>query len=399
MAGKTTLQSWIRGGLVVAETALALMLLIGAGLLSRSFLRLTSVDLGFDQDGVLTAYLATPAATYPPGPARLQLHEALLEKVRALPGVRAAGNVNFLPPVAGRMVLTLQVEGRPMPENPEDVPSADLRVVTPGYFSAFGIPVLEGRDFDDRDRGERVAAVLVSESLAKRLFPDGRAVGERIAEFGEIVGVVGDVRAQGYDQDVQPTFYVPLAQAPAMLAPIFDRMGIVIATDDPEATAPALRAALQSLDPNLALDELQTIEERLADSVARPRLYAAVMTVFALLALVLAVVGLYGVLSYVVSRRTRETGVRIALGAGRGQVVGSALWSGVRLALLGVALGVAGAFALQRFVQGLLHEVTPTDPLTFAGLSAALLGTAVAASLVPARRAAAVDPVEALRHE
>ena len=399
VAGKATVQSWVRGGLVVAETALALMLLIGAGLLSRSFLRLTSVDLGFEPENVLTAYLATPAATYPPGPARLQLHESLLERVRALPGVRAAGEVNFLPPVAGRVVLTIEVEGRPQPDNPEEVPSADLRVVTPGYLAASGIPVLEGRDFDDRDRGDRVAAVLLSESLAKELFPDQSPIGERLAEFGEIVGVVGDVRAQGYEQDVQPTFYVPLAQAPAMMAPIFDRMGLVIAADDPEATATAVRAALQSIDPNLALDEVQTLEERLAASVARPRFYAAVMMVFAVLALLLAVVGLYGVLSYVVTRRTRETGVRIALGAARGQVVGGALWSGIKLALLGVVLGVAGAFALQRFVQGLLYEVTPTDPLTFAGLSAALLATALLASLVPARRAAAIDPVEALRHE
>jgi putative ABC transport system permease protein len=299
------------------------------------------------------------------------------------------------------VVLTIQVEGRPMPENPENVPSADLRVITPGYLTASGIPLLEGRDFDDRDRGERTSAVLLSESLAKELFPDQSAVGERIAEFGEIVGVVGDIRAQGYEREVQPTFYVPLAQAPMMMAPIFDRMGIVVAvaTNDSEAAAAGLRAALSALDPNLALDELQTMEERLASSVARPRFYAAVMAVFAVLALLLAVVGLYGVLSYVVTRRTRETGVRIALGAARGQVVGSALWSGVRLALLGVVLGVAGAFALQRFVQGLLHEVSPTDPLTFAGLSAALLATAVAASFLPARRAAAVDPVEALRHE
>jgi putative ABC transport system permease protein len=402
IAGKATVQTWVRGGLVVAETALALVLLIGAGLLSRSFLRLTSVDLGFDQENLLTAYLATPTASYPPGAARLQLHDSLLERVRALPGVRAAGMVNFLPPVAARVVLTIEVEGRPGPENPEDVPSGDLRVVTPGYFAASGIPVLEGRDFDDRDRGERVSVVLLSESLAKELFPDRSAVGERIAEFGEIVGVVGDVRAQGFDRDVQPTFYLPLAQAPRMMAPIFDRMGIVLALEkarDPEAAGAGLRAALQSLDPNLALDEVQTMEERLASSVARPRFYAAVMTVFALLALLLAVVGLYGVLSYVVTRRTRETGVRIALGAARGQVVGSALWSGVRLALVGVALGVAGALALQRFVQGLLYEVTPTDPLTFAGLSVALLATAVAASFLPARRAAAVDPVEALRHE
>jgi putative ABC transport system permease protein len=310
--------------------------------------------------------------------------------------------VNFLPPVAGRVVLSLQVEGRPQPENPEDVPSADMRIATPGYLAASGIPLLEGRDFDDRDRGERPSAVLLSESLAKKLFPDESAIGRRIGQFGEIVGVVGDVRAQGYEQDVQPTFYVPLAQAPTMMAPIFDRMGIVVAMDasgDVEDAAPGLRAALHSIDPELALDEVQTLEERLAASVARPRFYAAVMGVFALLALLLAVVGLYGVLSYVVTRRTRETGVRIALGAARGQVVASALWGGLRLALLGVVLGLAGAFALQRFVQGLLHEITPTDPVTFVGLSAVLLCTSVVASLLPARRAAAVDPVEALRHE
>ncbi|HUP23314.1 MAG TPA: ABC transporter permease [Thermoanaerobaculia bacterium] len=399
IAGKATVQSWVRGGLVVSETALALVLLIGAGLLSRSFLRLTAVDLGFDTNGVLTAYLATPAAKYPPGPARLQLHESLLEQVRALPGVRAAGMVNFLPPVAGRVVLTLNVEGRPQPENPEEVPSADLRVATPGYLAASGIPLLEGRDFDDRDRGERTSAVLLSESLAKELFPDESAVGRRLAQFGEIVGVVGDVRAQGYEQDVQPTFYLPLGQAPAMMAPIFDRMGLVVSADDPEAVAPGLRAALQTLDPELALDEVQTMEQRLAESVARPRFYAAVMGVFAVLALLLAVVGLYGVLSYVVTRRTRETGVRMALGAARSQVVGSAMWSGLRLVLLGVTLGVAGALALQRFVESLLYQVEPTDPATFVGLSAVLLATSVVASLLPARRAAAVDPVEALRHE
>jgi putative ABC transport system permease protein len=402
VVGKATVQSWIRGGLVVAETALALVLLIGAGLLSRSFLSLTSVDLGYDTKGVLTAYLAAPAASYPPGPARIELYDSLLGRVRALPGVRSAGMINFLPPVAGRVVLSLQVEGRPQPENPEDVPSADMRIATPGYLAASGIPLLEGRDFDDRDRGERPSAVLLSESLAKKLFPDESAVGRRIGQFGEIVGVVGDVRAQGYEQDVQPTFYVPLAQAPPMMAPIFDRMGIVVAMDDGgdvEAAAPGLRAALHSIDPELALDEVQTLEERLAASVARPRFYAAVMAVFALLALLLAVVGLYGVLSYVVTRRTRETGVRIALGAARGQVVASALWGGLRLALLGVVLGLAGAFALQRFVQGLLHEITPTDPVTFVGLSAVLLCTSVVASLLPARRAAAVDPVEALRHE
>jgi predicted permease len=398
-SGGRPAQATLRSALVVVEVALALVLLIGAGLLSASFVRLATVDPGFTPSGMLTARVSPPSARYPPGPVRDGFLARLLDRVGALPGVAAAGLATSLPPAQGRIVLSFQVEGRAEPADLRDSMQGELIVVGGDYFDAMGVRTLEGRVFGPRDRPGAPPVVVVNASFARRFLPADRAVGERLASLGEIVGVVGDVREQGLHSEPQPSFYVPISQAPEMLGPALERMHLVVRGENLGTLATAVRAQLAAIDPEVPLEGVETMEERLARSVAQPRFYAAILGVFAVLSLLLAVVGVYGVLSFAVSQEARQTGIRIALGAPRSQVLARTLRRGLGAAVIGIGLGLVGAVLLRQAITGLLFGIEATDPATFVGLSLALLLAAAAACWVPARRAASADPIRVLRHE
>jgi predicted permease len=398
-----SVQSLLRSGLAVIEVALALVLLIGAGLLARSFYEMAQEDPGYRAEGVLTAAVAPPPARYPAGEARNNFFRQLLAGLEAVPEVESAAAANFLPLFQGRIVLSTLIEGQAPPSDPSDAPQADLRVVTADYFQALGIELREGRAFGDSDRAGAPPVAIVNQKFADRYLEPGRAIGTRLMGFGEIVGVVSDVRAQGLDTEPAPMFYLPFEQAPPMMAEIFTRMHLVVRSADPMATVTALRKTLENIDRGIALEDVRTMEDRLSESVAQPRFYAVVLSVFAGLALILAVVGVYGVLSFAVSQETRETGIRMALGARREQVLTRTLLRGLRLTLLGVTLGLIAAFAATRLLaaglEGMLYQLEPTDPWTFAVLALVLTATALVACWVPARRAASANPIVALRHE
>jgi predicted permease len=394
--GRSTAGSWVRGALVVAEIAMALVLLIAAGLLAGSFQRLAQIDPGYDRKA-LTMYVPVPLADYPAGPARTALYDTLLERVRLLPGVDRAGYVNFLPLFSMRIVLSVQVEGAEQPSDPHDTPSADLRIVSDGYFEAMGIELQSGRAFAASDRAGAAPVVIVNETFARTLVPGGQAVGERLAGFGEIVGVVGDVRIRDLEEPGSAAFYLPVGQMPGMLSGLLDRLALVVKTDQVEPTVGAVRSLLADLDPNLALDDVATMEERLGEAVAQPRFFATVLSVFSAIALGLALVGIYSVLSFARSQETRQVGIRVALGATPRQVLLRSLRSGLQLTTIGILLGIGLAVAASRFLESFLFEVERVDAPTYALLALVIALTATAASYLPARRAARADPVEALR--
>ena len=400
VVGGRSLSTRLRSILVVAEVALALILLIGAGLLANSFLRLVSSNPGFHSEGVTVAQVAAPFNRYPVGEKRLAFFNDVLERLRARPEIEHAGFVNFLPPVQGRIQLSIQIEGQPPAESARDDRIAEMRIASAGYVEAMGIELIQGRLFDESDRGAQAPAMLVNEQFVKRFFPEGgRAVGERAAMFGEIVGVVADVRARGFDSEPEATFYVPLQQAPAMLMQHFDRMALVAKSDSETDLAPILRDAVLAIDPTLAIADIETLEQRMSNSVGLPRFYASVLSLFALLALMLAVLGVYGLLSYMVSQKRRETGIRMAIGAHQGQVLRETLFRGMRLTTAGLVLGLAGAWALRNLLAGMLYGIESSDPATFLGIAAILLLTSLLACYFPGRRAAATDPVTALRED
>ncbi|MEM6704989.1 MAG: ABC transporter permease [Acidobacteriota bacterium] len=395
-----SLATWFSSGLVVVELALALVLLVGAGLLANSFLRLVSIDPGFRSEGVTVAQVAAPFHRYPTGEARQAFFEGVLERLRSRPEVEHAGFVNFLPPVRGRIQMSMQIEGQPPPEGPMEDRIAEMRLITPGYLEAMGIELVGGRFLEDRDRDSGSPVMVVNEQFVKRFFPEeGGAVGERAAMFGEIVGVVGDVRAQGLDSDPEPTFYIPLRQAPAMLLQHFDRMALVAKSDRDTDLAAALREAVLAVDPTLAVADVETLSQRMSESVGLPRFYASVLGLFALLALALSVLGVYGLLSYLVSQQKRETGIRMAIGARRDQVLRGTVIRGVKLSAAGLGLGLLGAWALRSLLASMLFGIEAGDPMTFVGVAAVLFLTSTAACYFPGRRAASTDPVTALREE
>ena len=389
------------GSLVIAETALATMLLVGGGLLVNSFSRLASVDPGYDPQRVLTFQVALPVDAYPD--ARLRsFAEDLAARLQTMPGVHAAAYANQLPMVqlretAGGLFSAPDPGRRPAPD------AADARFVSREYFAAMGIRVIAGRGFEERDAEGRPRVLLVNEALASRDF-GGEAVG-RIVFVGrdpdpwEIVGVVADVRQFGLDRTAEPQFFVDLRQWPG--GPLFP-VGAYYAVrteGDPAAIVPAVRAIVRQLDAQAALFNVAPMEQLVAATLARPRLYAALLAIFAGLAVALAAVGIYGVLAYAVNRRTREIGIRIAVGAPRSQVVLLVVRSGLAVAVVGIALGTLGAAWTTKYLEGMLFGVAPLDRATFAAVALLFAAVAAVAAYVPARRAAAVDPVMALRCE
>jgi putative ABC transport system permease protein len=388
---------WLRDALAVVQVALALVLLIGAGLLVRSFQRLLAVDPGFRPQNVLTAFLALPQAEYAEPGRQLGFREQLLQQVRALPGVRSAALATTLPLGAVASRQTFLVDGQDAP--PERAPMAVVDAVSPGFFRAMGIELRRGRTIEESDRRPAPPVVVVDESLAKLWFPKGDAVGRRLILPGlspqsrQIVGVVGAVKRTGLDADSMPQVYLPLDENPSRF------LSVVLRADgDPTILAPAVRRAVWSVDRNLPV-EIDTLQGALDESLAQTRFNTRLISVLGVLALALAVVGIYAVMAYSVARRRHEIGVRLAMGGQKGQIVELVMRHALALTAIGLAIGLLGALVVTRLVAGLLFGVTSTDPATFIALPLLLGVVALAASYLPARRATRIDPAIALRTE
>jgi putative ABC transport system permease protein len=389
----------VRSAFVVVEIALALILLVGAGLLLRSFVTLLRVDPGFEPARTMTVKVSIPTSKYPDALRQQAFFRQLFERLDALPGVVATGSTSFLP-IAGLGAATgFEIVGQPKPA-PGQGPVTDVRVVGNDYFRAMGIPLIRGRAFDTRDEGTKVRRVIVNRALADKHFPGQDPIGRSIIvgwfDEGpdEIVGVVGDVHQQDLETSPRATIYWPPGRFTYPFATIAIRTA-----GDPRSIVPAAVAALHEIDPNVAAADIRTMEEVIDGSVAQRRLTMLLLAAFAGLALVLAAVGIYGVIGYSVSQRTQEIGIRMALGAQRGAVLRMVVGQAMRLAAIGLAAGAAGAWVLTRLMQKLLFGVTPSDPVTFVAVSASLAVVAAAAASIPGLRATRVDPVVALRAE
>jgi putative ABC transport system permease protein len=389
----------VRSAFVVVEMALALVLLVGAGLLMRSFAMLLQVDPGFDPSHTVTIKVSIPTASYGTPAKQQAFFDQLFQRFDALPGVKAAGGTSFLPLNGLGAATGFEIVGQPKPEAGQE-PVTDVRVITHNYFQSMGVPLLRGRLFDTRDESGRVRRVIVNQALANKYFRNEDPIGKSIIvswnEPGpdEIVGVVGDVRQQDLETEARATVYWP----PTRFTYPFMTTAIRTA-GDPRSTVKAATAALHDLDPNVAAADVRTMDEVIDVSVAQRRLTMLLLSVFAALALVLAAVGIYGVISYSVSQRTQEIGIRMALGARRSAVMRMVVGQAMRLAAIGLVTGGIGAWLLTRLMQKLLFGVTPSDPLTFAAVSSLLALVAATAAWVPGLRATRVDPVIALRSE
>jgi predicted permease len=388
----------LRSALMVSEVALAIVLLVGAGLLIRSFVNLLEVDPGYRAENVLTARIQLPPR-YSEQSRRVQFYERTLQRIAELPGVAAAGATSHLPLGSYNLGGNLRVEGHVLREG-EKPPSAPITSVSPDYFRTMGIGLRAGRVFNDGDNNEAPSVAVLSETLARQLFSNEDSIGKRLfvpgagAEMTTVIGVVSDIRHQGLDREVDPAVYLSYRQ---MSRP---SIALVLrATVDPISLAPAVRSAVHEVDPALPVYQVMTMDERMSNSVAGRRLNLLLLGGFAALALILAGVGVYGVISYVVTGRTHEIGIRMALGAQNADVLGLFLKQGMALVLLGLVLGLFGAFALSRVMTSLLFGVTASDPMTFAGVSLLLSLIALLACYFPARRATRIDPLAALRHE
>jgi len=387
-----------RRAFVVAEIALALLLLVGAGLLMRSFARLTSVNPGFSTQHLLTMEMFTSPAKYEDNRKRSQYVERVLDEVRSVPGVQAAGSIHFLP-------LTGDVSGScwapaPGPEPNTSSPSSDFLVTGPGYFRTIGTPMLSGRDFGPQDRFGTPTVLVVNHAFAARFLAGQNPIGKKlnvcwtVPNPVEIVGVVADARQTDLKVAPQPTIFLANAQGPMYFARLVVRTGA-----DPHQLARAVQAAIHRVDPDQAISNVETMDDIFSDSVARPRFQLVLLLVFAGIAVLLATIGVYGVVSYSVTQRTQEIGIRVALGARSMDVSGMVLREGLLLGGLGVALGLAAAVAATRLLSSLLFQVTPTDPVTLGAVAGLLLAVTLAATLLPARRATKVDPMVALHYE
>ncbi|HYU32949.1 MAG TPA: ABC transporter permease [Thermoanaerobaculia bacterium] len=387
----------LRGTLIVAEVALSFALLIGAGLLLRSLERLLAVDKGFDAERVLSSYLLLPYTRYPQGYQQAAFFREVRERAQALPGVETAALVSDIP-LTGGTNGGFGIEGREYP--PGKNPFAEKRIASPGYFEVLRIRILAGRVFNERDIAGTPAVVVVNQAFAQSYFPGESPLGKRVdfrwgtSGMQEIVGVVGDVREQALHQPARPVIYIPLAQRPAEWAYL-----LVRTTGDPHDIVPSLRRVVAALDRNLPVAEVRTLEDVVAARLADRRLAMALFGVFSVLSLVLAALGLYAVISYMVVQRRQEIGIRMALGARTEQVMRLVLRQGLALIAAGVIVGAVAALWLGRFLAGLVFGVGTTDPITFGGVALLLAVTALLASMIPALRAAHVDPASVLRSE
>ena len=389
-----------RSALVIAEVALTLVLLAGAGLLVNSFLRLQNVESGLKPENVTVVSLAVPQSRYPTAASQSGLYRRLLDGFSGRHEIDAVG-VGFPGPLRGSNAAgSFYIEDRSS-RNPEDRPFANIASVSGGFFSAMGIPLVAGRTFSESDTQEAAGAGIVSMALARKYWPGENAIGKRL-KFDDdpkepwmtIVGVVGDVHQLGLDQDAPPILFIPYQQFSLPFTNIAVRSSLPTAT-----VASMIRSQLTTIDPELPPGDVMSLQAVLDRSVDQPRFRTLLISSFALLALILAAVGVFGLISYSVTQRTREIGIRIALGAGQGQVLRPMLREGLVLTGIGVAIGLAGALTLSRVIGSLLYRVEPTDPVTFALVAGVLLLVAFTATYVPARRALRIDPISALRSE
>lgn len=382
---------------IVSEVALSLMLVTASGLLLNSFWRITRVDPGFDQENVLTAAVSLPEVRYDDAAKRATFFEDLVTRVALLPGVESAGATQVLP-LSFSYTTTIRLADHP----DDNWGSVERRHITPGYFRTMGIPLLAGRTFEVGDRVGAPEVVIINEELARRAFPNERAVGKRIVWEGrtnrhdlEVIGIVGDVKAFGLTVDAEPTVYFQNAQ----LYPAEEMYIAVRTVGPPSSLLPALRETVEALDPSLPLQDVTTMDRIVTDSLGGQRLSTLLVGVFAVLALTLGAVGIYGVMSYVVSQRTRELGIRMALGARRMRVLQMIIRHGMMRVLIGVALGTAAVAAAGGVLRGMLFGIGPGDPATYAAVTLLILSVALIACLVPALRAARADPMEILRQD
>jgi predicted permease len=386
-----------RSVLVVGQVALALILLVGSGLMVRSFQQLRSVDPGFDPQGVMTFRLSPPPSKYPGGDATAQFYDQLIERLEAIPGATSAGGITNLPLTGGGAILTTQIDDFPTPEG-EFPPTFLIRRATPGYFETMGMPVVEGRAFTADDHNARLGSLIISESIKRQYWPSESALGKRMTTAGapaRVVAVVGDVHDTGLEIPAEQFVYKPMLDS---VGGGVRPMMIAVRTDgDPETLVPGIRSAVEGLDPDLPITELQSMEDILGDSLSRTSFTMSLLLLAAVVALFLGSVGIYGVLSYVASQRTAEMGVRLALGADAATVRKIILSQGMLLAVIGVSMGLAGAFALGGVMSSMVYGVSPADPVTLVGVSVVFLAVAAGASLVPAARAARTPPAVALR--
>jgi putative ABC transport system permease protein len=399
-AGRTTAgggQRRFRSALVVAEIALSLLLLISAGLLLRGFLNVSKVDPGLVPQGVLTAHVTLPGAGSQGVP---RFYRPMLERVRALPGVQSAAVISILPVQGSGTSGSYAVEGRPPVPVPQ-MPMAEIRLASPGFFRSLGIPLLRGRDFDERDGEPEPRKIIVNDVLARREFPGQNPLGRRILYDGyslEIIGVVGDVRQAGLGQAPLAEIYKPYTDP--QYADLMSDMALVVKTSgDPGALADDVQRAVREVDPGVPLYAVLTMDQVISASLAASRLILWLLALFAGIALILSAAGLYGVISYLVAQRTREIGMRMALGAQTRDVLRLVMGQGAGLTAAGIVLGLLGALATTRVLENLLYGVSARDPLTFASIAALLALVALAATWLPARRASRVDPLVAIRSE
>lgn len=393
--------SGLRNLLVVSEVAVALLLLVGAGLMTKSFVRLQQVDPGFDATNVVSMNIALPTSKYRQQQVNV-FYDQLIERLRNLPGVKSVAGIDVLPLSNGNVSSRFLVEGAPFVPL-ADRPYAGVRVVTPDYFQTMGIPHLRGRSFTEQDQGNTPGVVIVNEALANRYWPNEDAIGKRLGSFEEvpgkqkwleIVGVVGNVRHKAIEMEVMEEVYFPYKQSPGNFMNL-----VVRTTSDPASMVPAIRSQVLSVDKDQPVSDIMTMDQRVAKSVAAKRFVMFLLGAFSILALGLASVGIYGVMAYLVTQRTQEIGVRMALGAQKRDVLKLVVRKGMALAIIGAAIGLVASLALTRLMRSLLFEVTPTDWLTFVTASTVLLIAALLASYIPAHRATKVDPLTALRYE
>ncbi len=386
-AGRTR---W-RGALAAAEVAHSLILLIGAGLLMRSFVALAGVDPGFRPDHVLTAMIPVGNQLSKDKPNLIRRLADIVHRVETLPGVTAAGISTAIPMGTVRVSLLIQVPGHGSGEV-----GVAYRAVSPDYFKALGIPLRSGRLFTQHDDGSRAAVVVVNEAFARKYWRGQNPIGQKLGARSEmtVVGVVADQHQRTLDKPAEPEFYGPYQ---GYLGPALGTMLIVRTQQEPAGMADTLRQTIHRTYPDQPISEVMTMEERVSDSMAEPRLYTSLLGVFAAVALALTAIGVYGIMAYSVGQRKREIGIRMALGAQRGDVLGAVMRSGLTLVAGGAATGIAGALILSRYIESMLYGVPPRDPVTFVAAPLLLFLVAAIACFFPAKRATSIDPNHALR--
>ncbi len=391
----------LRGALIVSEVALSLVLLVGAGLMMRSFARVQQIDPGVQAERLVTMEINAPRVRYPDQARVLAFYRSLVERLQSTPGIESAAVSSALPVGGGGFYLgrVFLAEGWPEPPAGGDA-EGQWNVISPGYFKTSGTRLIKGRDFDERDTETGNPVIIINQTLARRMFPNEEPLGKRIRSWRdenklrEIVGVVADVRYYGRDDELKGLVYVPHVQDS------WRAMALNVRTHgDPNAAINSIRDQVKAVDKDLAVANLRTMVTVLNQSVAPRRLSMLLLVIFAVVAAVLAAIGIYGVLSYAVAQRGHEIGVRMALGAQTGDVLKLVIGQGIKLALAGVAIGLVASFALTRLMSSLLYGVSATDPLTFAGIALLLMVMALVACYLPARRATKVDPMVALKYE